>query len=485
MAVRQQAYCIPAPWNIQIGQLITPPVPPSPAALITGAQWTLTPGIYTPRQLVRGFAPLLDTVLYHLAPDSSAKPPRTQILNNIAALLSTETRESTLPFPNSNSNSETDESRAEIRDQANRIGQSLVQWATDSTEDTASPGLVLRSRCEGHLLTPEIEQLIFGPRSKPHLMQLLNEYMHQMVLLRDSLLSFANYEDVRVPITNSVDGDGEVKVRGLRFMEAAREKFMARLFTKQVTQGSVVEMARALLVPDLARTATARGYGFQYRQGLVIPALFTDPAEGKTPFHLLQYIPAHVDHSYEAILFDYEFADYYIAPKLEISSGTVHIPSLSTVPETESPRVQTASLASSRPALETNQPPVLVRQLDLRLELDNGQSVSVDLGQIARGKRYSYGPSDSGYSLLNHRVIFHAAHEISLSGSELGTEADTGIVTASVGGFHVINAEERIVTLAVLGKLYPENVVLLPMGDALERAVNAGKGFEPKFVVWG
>ncbi|KAL4736082.1 hypothetical protein BDV11DRAFT_207951 [Aspergillus similis] len=490
-AASSRAYYIPGPWNIQVGESITFSAPPFPAALVTSTEWTIKPGTYTPRQLVQGFATLLDTVLHHLAPEPSATPPRTQLLANIAALLSTETRESSLPFQSSSSSSsEFDQTRAEIRGQADRIGQSLVQWAKEVTDDTASPDLVLRSRCEGHLLIPENVQLMFGPRSKPHLMQLFNEYMHQMVLLRDSLLPFANYEDVRIPITDSVDKNGGIKLRGLRFMEATREKFMARLFTKQVTQASVVEMARALLAPGLAWTTTAAattttismGYGFQYKQGLIIPALFTDPTEGETPLHLLQYIPAHVDLSHEEILFDYEFADYYSAPKLEIPSGTVNPLSLATVPETEHPRVQIASLTLAPPARGTGQQAVQIRQLDLRLELDNGQNISLDLGQIARGKRYSYGASNSGDS-LEQSVILHAAHEIFMSGSGLGV--GPGLVTASNGGFHVITAEERVVALAVLGKLYPENVVLLSKNDALGRAVNAGKGFEPKFVVWG
>ncbi|KAL4757764.1 uncharacterized protein BDW70DRAFT_171044 [Aspergillus foveolatus] len=404
-----RAYCVPRPWNIQVGESIAPPAPPVPAAFVTSTKWTIMPGIYTPRQLVHGFAPLFNTVIHH-------------------------TRESSLPFPSSSSSSEVDQTRAEIRGQANHIGQSLVQWATADTDNNES-----------------LDLLMFGPRSKPHLMQLFNEYMHQMVLLRDSLLPSANYEDVRIPITDSVDKDGEIKVRGLRFMAAAREKFMARMFTKQVARTHVVELARALLVPGLAATTAATtttssismGYGFQYKQGLTIPALFTDSTGVETPLHLLQYFPAHVAPSHEEIIFDYEFADYHSAPKLEIPLGTVNSPSLVTAPQTESPRVQVASLALA-PALETGQQSLQIRQLDLRIELDNGQNISLDLGQIARGKRYSYGPSSSGDSVLENSVIRHAAHEI-----------------------------HGIVALAVLGKT-----------DALGRAANAGKGFGPKFVVW-
>jgi hypothetical protein len=271
-------------------------------------------------------------------------------------------------------------------------------------------------------------------------------------------------------------------------MEAARENFMARLFTKQVAQAHVVEMARALLVLGVAVITAAAatrsiimGYGFQYKQGLIIPALFRDPTEGETPLHLLQYIPAHVAPSPEEIIFDYEFTDYYSVPKLENPLGSVNSPSLVTVlvPQTEAPRVQIARFAHA-PALETDQQSLQIRQLDLRIELDNCQNISLDLGQIARGKRYSYGPNSRGDSVLEYSVIRHAAHEIFMSGSGLG--AGPGFITASSGGFHVITAEVRLAALAAFEKVYPENVVLL--SDALGRAANAGKGFGPKFVVW-
>jgi hypothetical protein len=450
--------------SLIIGRSIAPVTAPYPAAKITAKEWTLHPGVYTPRQLVQGFAPLLDTVLYHLAPDpdplSSPEKLRIQLLDNIAAILSTDTRESSLPFPEH----VPDNSRREIRDQARRIGKHLVKWAAGPKDESVfNPNLVLRSRCEGHLLTPENVDLMFGRRSKPHLMQLYNEYMHQMVLLRDSLLPFYNYEDVLIPVS----GAG----RGLRHMEGPKEGFMAKLFTKQVTQASVNDMARALLAPGLLKAKSGTGgYGFQYASGLVIPAVFVD---GTRPLHLLQYIPAQVDLARDEVLFEYEFQDYYDAPKIEIPVGNV-LPSssLRTFPETTPPGLKEVSLELR--TSETESPSVA--HLDIRLSFEDGQQAKVDVGQIARGHRYSYEPAEPGQ--LDVPSIVHTAHGVLLNPGD-------GLVTAEKGGFQVISTDDRILALAVLGKLYPENVVRLSKDEGLEKAVNAGKGFEPKFVVWG
>ncbi|KAL5339931.1 hypothetical protein BJX70DRAFT_397173 [Aspergillus crustosus] len=407
--------------------------------------WALPPGVYTPRQLVQGFAPLLDSVLHHLTPDPSARSPRAQLLDNIAVILSTDARESSLPFQAH----VPDNSRREIRDQARRIGQHLVKWAHDTPVTVTSPNLNFRSRCEGHLLTQENVDLLFGRRSKPHLMQLYNEYMHQMILLRDSLLPFNNYEDVLIPVSKHG--------RGLRHMEAVRETFLAALFTKQVTQASVVEIAKSLLAPGLPRKETG-GYGFQYANGTIVPALFNCSVR---PLHLLQYLPAQVDETKSQVLFDYQFTDYYGAPRVEIPKGQ-SVQSLTSFPSVTTPRLEATSLHVV-PSAEAEQ----VGALNLRLNFDNGQSTDIDVGQIARGHRYSYQPGRPGE--LDIPSIVHSAYDVLV-------QPESGLVTAQEGGFHVITAEDDLVALAVLGRLYPENVVKLSRGKGLEKAVNTGKG---------
>jgi hypothetical protein len=424
--------------------------------------WTLRSGVYTPRQVVEGFAPLLDTVVYRLGDDApNSKPARASLLENLVSNLATDTRESTLPFPKD----VPDISRREIKEQADRIGKTLVKWAREASNGPFDPNLNIRSPCENHLLTPANVELMFGRRSQPHLMQLFNEYMHQMVLLRDALLPFRNFEDVLIPI------DGKA-ARGIRHLEPSRAQFLTTLVTKSVTQVSVLSYAKALLAPNLPQTTTG-GYGFQYEHGTVLPAVLNG---GKTHLHLLEYIPAKLDPSQKEILFDYQFTDYYTAPRPEIPAGTqMEAKDLLNFPsDLAKPIVQNASLGIRSSAEATP-----IRQLELRLELNNGKCVGIDVGQIARGHRYSYQAlPGKGTDLPSQDAVVHSALDILM-------HPDQGLITAEKGGFHVIPTVEPIIALAILGKLYPENVVLLPKDGGLTQTEKAGKGFEPKFVIWG
>ena len=424
--------------------------------------WTLRSGVYTPRQVVEGFAPLLDTVVYRLGEDApNTRPARALLLDNIASNLATHTRESTLPFQKN----VPDLSRREMKEQADRIGKTLVKWAREASDGPFEPELNIRSPCENHLLTPVNVELMFGHRSQPHLMQLFNEYMHQMVLLRDALLPFRNFDEVLIPIDDKA-------ARGIRHLEPSRAQFLTTLVTKSVTQVSVLAYAKALLAPDLPRTDTG-GYGFQYEHGSILPAILSDDG---TPFHLLEYVPAKLDPSQKNILFDYEFSDYYTAPRPEIPAGSqVEAEDLLKFPsESTYPVVQNASLGLV-PSTESTP----VRQLELRLEFNNGKCVGVDIGQIARGHRYAYEAlAGKEADLSAQAAIVHSALDVLL-------HPDRGLITAKQGGVHVIPTMEPIVALATLGKLYPENVVLLPENGDLSQTEKVGKGFEPKFIIWG
>jgi len=48
---------------------------------------------------------------------------------------------------------------------------------------------------------------------------------------------------------------------------------------------------------------------------------------------------------------------------------------------------------------------------------------------------------------------------------------------------HVFPAKDPLVGLALLGKLYPENVILLDEDEEPESAEKTGKGFGARFVV--
>lgn len=486
----KKAFQLPAMGRQGAGILLGHSITPNPDAGVHDTNkpreaWALKSGLYTPRQLVESFAPLLDTVVFRLGPDPpNVRSSRCQLLDNLAANLDTSTREASMHF----SNPDLDDSRTEIADQARRIGRTLAQYARSHTGAVSSPDLYLRSPCEGHLLTKPNVDLMFGPRSAPHLMQLFNEYMHQMVLLRDALIPFKNYEEVVIPI------DGQA-ARGMRHLEPHRSEFLVQLVTKQISQLAAVKLAQTLLAPGilaqdaLGSSITSPGYGFQYAHGLVLPAVL---AGGDTPFHLLQYIPARlVEDATGDIVFDYRVQDYYLAPRVEIFAG---------VTATQAPAsytLDTGSHSAQRATIEVRpvvprlaSSSVAARQLELRLELDTGTSISVDVGQVCRGHRYAYmahqsssSVSENGSRTINHEaetppVIVHDALSVLLQSKE------QGLVTAQ-GGLHVITTQDPLISLALLGTLYPGNVVLLPKGERLEQAEKAGKGLQPKFILWG
>ncbi|KAJ5908491.1 hypothetical protein N7495_001173 [Penicillium taxi] len=454
-------YRLPGLGGILAGQAINPKPESSARDKPQPHAWTLRSGVFTPRQLVEGFAPLLDTVVYRLGEDpTNTRPARALLLDNVASNLATHTRESTLPFQND----VPDLSRREVKEQAERIGKTLVKWAREISHGPFEQNLNIRSPCENHLLIPVNVELMFGRRSQPHLMQLFNEYMHQMVLLRDALLPFRNFEEVLIPI------DGKA-ARGIRHLEPSRAQFLTGLVTKSVTQASVLAYTKALLAPDLPRTDTG-GYGFQYEHGSILPAILS----GGDHYHLLEYVPAKLDPSQKNILFDYEFSDYYTAPRPEIPAGSqTQTEDLLKFPaESVSPVVQNASLGLVPSTKSTP-----VRQVELRLEFNNGKCIGIDVGQIARGHRYSYQALPGSQADLSaQNATVHSALDVLL-------HPDSGLITAKQGGVHIIPTVEPIVALATLGKLYPENVVLLPEDGDLGQTEKAGKGFEPKFIIWG
>ena len=110
-----------------------------------------------------------------------------------------------------------------------------------------------------------------------------------------------------------------------------------------------------------------------------------------------------------------------------------------------------------------------------------------------RGRRYAY--LAAGGNTSNGHSNGHAYDGRSTNGlykdsavhsalTILSSPGD-GLLTSKNGGLHVIPAQEPTVALALLGKLYPENVVLLSKGGSPAAVEKAGKSFEPKVVIVG
>ncbi|MCZ9344044.1 hypothetical protein NGM37_40490, partial [Streptomyces sp. TRM76130] len=168
---------------------------------------------------------------------------------------------------------------------------------TDRIPLPAGP-LVVRSHCYGHLLTPPAADLLRGRRGGPVTMQLYNEWVHQIVLLRDALLPFTNWQDVPLRITPT----------GLRHTEPARDAFLTELLVRQIRHTSIVDFARHVVTG----TSGPAGYGFEAGGGTALPAVLDQPPL-TAPRHLLTWRtdPAAED----TVAYVAEVQDYYAAPR--------------------------------------------------------------------------------------------------------------------------------------------------------------------------
>ncbi|CAM1500634.1 Fc.00g097960.m01.CDS01 [Cosmosporella sp. VM-42] len=456
------------------------------------------PGIYKARDLVRLTAPLLSAVLWKLGTDDTADRDVKEILvGGLAAALATSGRESTLPL----SYYKQDTSRSEIARQAGRIGSTLVEYTRDATKfESSDPDLKLYSQCEGHLWTAEVANLLLGQRSSPHLMQLYNEWLHRMILLRDALLPFENYEEVPFVISTTSS-------QGLRDFEEPRKAFLVQCLIGRISQATIVNVAKVFTAKNL----TSGGYGLQYSQGLILPAFLSS----SSALHLLRYHPARIDDTQIDVLFDYEHPVYFNVdrtglPEAEqsIPPGQWPNPSLLSL----NPQVAKSSIGIS-PGIDSTS-----RTLRIELLFGDGNVVSVDIGQIARGHRYAY-RYQGGREKEARRVSSRSSNEA--EGAPLSTSPNTdgqeptrspepvsqakdrstriylhdaakilglpGLITAGFWDcpdqLHILSARDPLVGLALLGKLYPENVVLLGEDDDPVSALETGKGFGARLVV--
>ncbi|KAM5380972.1 hypothetical protein ACJZ2D_003281 [Fusarium nematophilum] len=477
-------YLLPGYKNLSLGFRIPSP---SPSATMNNPQRTApqrqqchpSPGIYTARDLVQITSPLLTSILNELGDDNGVEPTSKDILlDGLAASLAITGRESTLPL----SYGKSDTSRLEIAKQAQLIGTTLVDYARASSHvRTTEESFKLYSQCEGHLWTSAVAGLLLGPRSNSGLMQLYNEWLHRMILLRDALLPFENFDQVPLIIPSNTR-------QGLRDFEEPRKNFLLQCLAGRIPQAAIVDVAKVFT----ARGMGSGGYGYQYAQGLVMPAFLSSSSS----LHLLRHHPARIDDSKVDVLFDYEYPVYYDAERNELPRAESLPPGQWPPPSLLAlePQVTKSSIGVST----AKDPERRVLKIDLVLE--NGEAVAVDVGQIARGIRYAYRCSGAdqtrekrklNQNILNETTSLKALRSSSITalhvhgaGNILGSP---GLITPDLKSrpneLHLFCAKDPLIRLALLGKLYPENVILLDEDDDPEKALQVGKGFGGRVVV--
>ncbi|GGG68348.1 hypothetical protein [Paenibacillus radicis (ex Gao et al. 2016)] len=438
----------------------------------TVLDWNLPSGIYRAKDAVIGLDKLLEAMLVQLGEPINSDP--TVLLDSLQANLAVSGRESSLPL---GPLAFEDWPGKELTGQAKRIGEQLVNWAREINsqkralsqygEETLEE-LEFRSHCYHHKLTPDAVAQVFGPSGGSRVMQLYNEYIHQFVLLRDALLPFSNWEEVPFEIKEHTE------YKGLRFIEAARKAFLTQLLGRDLSHKSIVQYAQHVVCSDLSKA----GYGFQYRLGTILPASLGVSALD-APRYLLKWHPVQtikLDEAAEltAVSFEYAYEDYYAAPRSEAGSGTTEKADVLVLSDSSGLYAWQPSKARLSPHTDADR-----TKLNFIIEKD-GREYAVDLGQMFRGHRFSYRPLGSENREISSdklpRLSYHHAIDIL---------SHPGLVTNTEGVHFIHTGTNELVSWAVLGKLYPENVILLDKADReeLSAAHAAGKGYGAKFFV--
>ncbi|RAI85895.1 hypothetical protein DET54_12054 [Paenibacillus pabuli] len=433
--------------------------------------WKLPDGIYSAKEVVIELDKLLEAILAQLGEPLDGNP--SVLLDSLQANLAISGDLSSLPL---GPLALKDKAGVELSVQAVRIGEQLVHWAREINSDKRALAkygpetlgeLEFRSHCYGHTLIPEAIAQVWGPAGGPKVMQLYNEYLHQFVLLRDALLPFANWEQVPFEVKE------HKQFKGLRFLEPARKIFLTQLLGKELTHKAIVQYAQSVLSSGL----TSAGYGFQYSLGTVLPAGLGESAGTAARYllkwHPVQTIEAEDTKDIVAISFEYEYDDYYAALRSEAGAG---IPASKDHFHISEDHSDLPSIARLLPNTESDR-----TTMRFSVEREGHASSSVDLGQLFRGHRFSYRPEKNSRSkdaaVERPSTSIHQVADI-LSHPGLVTNTDAGVHFISTGG-------NELVQWALLGKLYPENVVLLDKGDQeeLEAALVSGKGYGTQFLV--
>lgn len=373
----------------------------------------------TPKTFLDEARSLLDSVLARVGHEH-----RATLVAGMAAVVDIDGREASLPLERFADGSD---HRGSLARNARAIGAGLVEIALANT--TRGHGnVVLRSRCEGHVWTPEVAALLTSVSDAADVMQLYNEWLHQVVLLRDALVPFANWREVPV----------RVDEHGLRRFTDARSTVQALVLTRNPTYSAIVDWAARAVTGDSVTDA----YGFRTAVSTVLP----DAVFGGS-HRLLRWDSGSVHAVADGppVTFVAEHEDYLCVPRTPPGDGAV---------------VTEIELREKRVSSDTSM-----------LVLTSG-GIDVDLGQALRGLRYAYRPAESGQGTgVGHRSFSIAQI---LGSAEL---------TVFEPGDNVIQpGSSRWHTLAALGSVVPENIVLR-RGEPWSDVFAAGKSGLPRVIV--
>ena len=217
------------------------------------------------------------------------------------------------------------------------------------------------------------------------MMQAYNEWLHQLVLLRDGFLPFENFDEVPLVVKSDA-------APGLRSLEDIRPKFLMQILAAQVKRTTLIDVAKVLNAPNLP----LGGYGLQFTRGIMPVSLLTGGSS-----ILLRYIPAIMnDSEHRDLLFDDEHKDYFSVPREEIKAPDM-LASRDSPPKMLDPKpvLKSSSLSLEMPLKTTSSSQF--RCIRLCGTFEDSTRLSIDLGQVARGLRYAYRVPPSDTKVVN------------------------------------------------------------------------------------
>ena len=338
--------------------------------------------------------------------------------------------------------------RGDLARQAIAVGRGLTDMAREAAlkpsrwSNEALSRADIRSPCEGHVWTADAAGLLMGASGGARVMQLYNEWLHRLVMLRNLLIPYVNWRDVPVPA-------GADATERLRAVEPRAKALLADAMMGRPRHEDLVALALA----GQNGAPSAPAYGFQTRDGLALPAAIA--ARGSAA--LLTWHPATLIESGDGpIAFLYADPRYFDVPRRAVGPGDERRPPAAVA--TGAHIVATAAAGGATLALHA---------------AIGGCDVNVELGRIVRGARHALAPpadASAGQGRAGP-VIWHDPSALI---------AADALVTAGEG-IHACPGD-GIATLALLGSLYPDNVV---QADGLPLAAlrHAGKGYGPLFLI--
>ncbi|UMP06911.1 hypothetical protein [Amycolatopsis sp. EV170708-02-1] len=337
---------------------------------------------------------------------------RTDFVSGLAACLSTTGPYATLRLDAGPAGQEV---RAEVAANADAVSALVLDLVRDAPPAGRPGPADIHSSCVGYSwIPPVVRRLIAGPELHPA-RNLYNEWLWQLVLLRDALIPFTNAAEIPV----LADADGLTRLR------EARDWFAVQVMTRRIPHEAIVRFAAEVVAGERADGA----YGFQHGGAVVLPPVALDgPLLG----------PAYLLTRREITLVPEEVS--FFVPGEDQRATTLSTPAKA---------AEDIDVVALSDRLVPGAPgPGRTRTLTLAVGFD-GHEWTADLGQALRGHRYAARPGGTPQESTPDSATW----------SGCAVLREDGAVTVPDGGL-IPTGGQRALALALLGKLRPGNVVL-------------------------